>query len=148
MGARVRRRLLRAGVRRRTDQGGGEAGNDAGWPRPRRRRGGSLVDEASLIRRQWAIIVGIDAYDQQKTGLRKLDFAGNDAREVAQLLIAEFGYRPGDVRLIPATAKSTDIHNEIEAFLLNQEVGEDDSFLRSEERRVGKECRSRWSPYH
>ena len=23
-----------------------------------------------------------------------------------------------------------------------------DSFLRSEERRVGKECRSRWSPYH
>ena len=24
----------------------------------------------------------------------------------------------------------------------------DDAFLRSEERRVGKECRSRWSPYH
>src|SRR2546429_8540107 len=24
----------------------------------------------------------------------------------------------------------------------------DDSDLRSEERRVGKECRSRWSPYH
>ena len=24
----------------------------------------------------------------------------------------------------------------------------DDSILRSEERRVGKECRSRWSPYH
>ena len=23
-----------------------------------------------------------------------------------------------------------------------------DSVLRSEERRVGKECRSRWSPYH
>ena len=23
-----------------------------------------------------------------------------------------------------------------------------DSFDRSEERRVGKECRSRWSPYH
>ena len=26
-------------------------------------------------------------------------------------------------------------------------IGEDDKF-RSEERRVGKECRSRWSPYH
>ena len=25
---------------------------------------------------------------------------------------------------------------------------QDDSFFRSEERRVGKECRSRWSPYH
>ena len=24
----------------------------------------------------------------------------------------------------------------------------DASFVRSEERRVGKECRSRWSPYH
>ena len=23
-----------------------------------------------------------------------------------------------------------------------------DPYLRSEERRVGKECRSRWSPYH
>ena len=23
-----------------------------------------------------------------------------------------------------------------------------EDFLRSEERRVGKECRSRWSPYH
>ena len=23
-----------------------------------------------------------------------------------------------------------------------------DGFIRSEERRVGKECRSRWSPYH
>ena len=26
--------------------------------------------------------------------------------------------------------------------------GVSDSFNRSEERRVGKECRSRWSPYH
>ena len=26
--------------------------------------------------------------------------------------------------------------------------GEKHPFLRSEERRVGKECRSRWSPYH
>ena len=28
------------------------------------------------------------------------------------------------------------------------EVGRRDLFARSEERRVGKECRSRWSPYH
>ena len=28
---------------------------------------------------------------------------------------------------------------------LNEELF---SFIRSEERRVGKECRSRWSPYH
>src|SRR5256885_3811713 len=27
-------------------------------------------------------------------------------------------------------------------------LGDADGVLRSEERRVGKECRSRWSPYH
>ena len=27
-------------------------------------------------------------------------------------------------------------------------IGELSTFARSEERRVGKECRSRWSPYH
>ena len=27
-------------------------------------------------------------------------------------------------------------------------IVEDGSSIRSEERRVGKECRSRWSPYH
>ena len=32
---------------------------------------------------------------------------------------------------------------------VNQQVGmEADEVYRSEERRVGKECRSRWSPYH
>ena len=28
------------------------------------------------------------------------------------------------------------------------DVGDKGMFMRSEERRVGKECRSRWSPYH
>src|SRR2546425_2879888 len=32
--------------------------------------------------------------------------------------------------------------------VLTTESGEDDYVMRSEERRVGKECRSRWSPYH
>ena len=27
-------------------------------------------------------------------------------------------------------------------------LGPDGLYIRSEERRVGKECRSRWSPYH
>ena len=31
---------------------------------------------------------------------------------------------------------------------LGQAVIINDSDVRSEERRVGKECRSRWSPYH
>src|ERR1051326_6471291 len=35
-----------------------------------------------------------------------------------------------------------------EAHLLAVGTGQLDAFHRSEERRVGKECRSRWSPYH
>ena len=31
---------------------------------------------------------------------------------------------------------------------LAEELGSDVEWRRSEERRVGKECRSRWSPYH
>src|SRR5256885_3098818 len=31
---------------------------------------------------------------------------------------------------------------------IGSEVSTQDHVLRSEERRVGKECRSRWSPYH
>src|SRR5260370_23944840 len=36
----------------------------------------------------------------------------------------------------------------IRLLTLQQPLGGRDLRLRSEERRVGKECRSRWSPYH
>src|SRR5260221_6196618 len=44
-------------------------------------------------------------------------------------------------------------HRKIQLFLARVEIDEEivdfvQHFLRSEERRVGKECRSRWSPYH
>ena len=49
--------------------------------------------------------------------------------------------------LFPETA--TLLHREIEAVLEEFEfVPQVSTFERSEERRVGKECRSRWSPYH
>ena len=34
------------------------------------------------------------------------------------------------------------------ALVVNQTSKVGETHLRSEERRVGKECRSRWSPYH
>ena len=37
---------------------------------------------------------------------------------------------------------------DINASVANIKIGRGPSSLRSEERRVGKECRSRWSPYH
>ena len=46
-------------------------------------------------------------------------------------------------RLCAKIVKGIDVYNR------NKEAyGEHDESVRSEERRVGKECRSRWSPYH
>src|SRR3712207_8078436 len=55
---------------------------------------------------------------------------------------------PGQVGYVldgdePAGARSLDL-GEVYSHLLSPALGR----LRSEERRVGKECRSRWSPYH
>ena len=38
-----------------------------------------------------------------------------------------------------------DVRKEFEEYMNHPDCVQDD---RSEERRVGKECRSRWSPYH
>ena len=42
------------------------------------------------------------------------------------------------------------MHEDDQLFLGNSEahMAKEQEELRSEERRVGKECRSRWSPYH
>ena len=56
---------------------------------------------------------------------------------------------------IPVTTSINDkrVHLEVEprwtlAELLRDELRLTGTKVRSEERRVGKECRSRWSPYH
>ena len=38
--------------------------------------------------------------------------------------------------------------NALQIYFIDVEGGQATLFVRSEERRVGKECRSRWSPYH
>ena len=50
---------------------------------------------------------------------------------------------PGDALLLAAVQPAMRRGYDVE---ISQPVSED--LLRSEERRVGKECRSRWSPYH
>src|SRR2546426_1068551 len=57
------------------------------------------------------------------------DVCSSDLQTLQHLLIA----RAADVRLAQAQALR---------------LGSDAGVRRSEERRVGKECRSRWSPYH
>ena len=44
----------------------------------------------------------------------------------------------------------SNLRNEIKSYIVRQGMTMQEvvDLLRSEERRVGKECRSRWSPYH
>src|SRR3712207_7257334 len=51
------------------------------------------------------------------------------------------GQPAGEVRLLGVRVRRVDL-------LLVRDVLLDGLVVRSEERRVGKECRSRWSPYH
>ena len=47
------------------------------------------------------------------------------------------------------SGKEAKVKEYLEADIKNSDLGDYVSqVLRSEERRVGKECRSRWSPYH
>ena len=69
--------------------------------------------------------------------------AGEDSR------IIDIGSGQGDMAAA-IRARISDIENtgtagKLKAFCVRPGIG---LSLRSEERRVGKECRSRWSPYH
>src|SRR5438309_3747352 len=45
-----------------------------------------------------------------------------------------------------ADREQKELHGKLDQSLVSEEIMK--TRLRSEERRVGKECRSRWSPYH
>src|SRR3989449_10318021 len=72
--------------------------------------------------------------------VRQAVFGAPDEREQARWLIWEIGQQAG--------VRPASIHE----LYLARGRGEMPPFttpaMRSEERRVGKECRSRWSPYH
>ena len=58
-----------------------------------------------------------------------------------------------DINYREKTVKITNTWRLNNTLLNNQEITEEKAMnnqtkIRSEERRVGKECRSRWSPYH
>ena len=53
---------------------------------------------------------------------------------------------PAQTRVIVGMSGGVD--SSVTAVLLKQAGFDVEGLFRSEERRVGKECRSRWSPYH
>src|SRR3712207_9384412 len=52
------------------------------------------------------------------------------------------------VQRVPKTESQGRIHTSTATVAVLPEAEEVEVEIRSEERRVGKECRSRWSPYH
>src|SRR5258708_16677265 len=52
---------------------------------------------------------------------------------------------PSGANVVGASVKATNINT---GATFDATTNDDGRFVRSEERRVGKECRSRWSPYH
>ena len=64
--------------------------------------------------------------------------------------------QPADIKHVAKLAKLSFDDSKIDAFTEEfnaiidfvEQLEQVDTHRRSEERRVGKECRSRWSPYH
>src|SRR2546429_8409727 len=75
--------------------------------------------------------------DALRHGIRTID---GDFLRVKQAKVLRQGERNSWLEIVLDEGKNRHIRRMLEQ--LNIEV------LRSEERRVGKECRSRWSPYH
>ena len=76
--------------------------------------------------------------------VKATDYCGvNSGRDVDKFKICQFGKEKGDKVKDPLVSESP-----VNLECVVKEVMEFPSSSRSEERRVGKECRSRWSPYH
>ena len=52
--------------------------------------------------RKFAIVVGVNAYNDPEAGLDDLHYAVNDAREFREILISDFGYKEDDVHYLIA----------------------------------------------
>ena len=90
--------------------------------------------------------------------MSKIDFYGIKYRKIKDvndysLLKSEIDHllKEGDKKQYLISAENSKIKAEYEkdkSMNINLSLAQSLLFCRSEERRVGKECRSRWSPYH
>ena len=82
------------------------------------------------------------------TGNRNIDLLEKQARKFRPRLVAvmdEASAKELKKRLMGTGCK---VLSGMEGLIEAATMEEIDTVVRSEERRVGKECRSRWSPYH
>src|SRR3989454_10895245 len=84
--------------------------------------------------------VSFDVDGKQHDGARLAMLLEQDLGHISWMVGARFGAADG-------TDRAADFR-EKEPEQISDLSGRPDCGTRSEERRVGKECRSRWSPYH
>jgi len=114
--------------------------------------GDSAMEEATFLTRFAAKVTIVHRRDEFRASPIMLDRArANDKIDwVTNAIVDEV---LGDGRVTGVRLRNTQTGEtwELEADGVFAAIGHDPNtglFLRSEERRVGKECRSRWSPYH
>src|SRR2546430_12490265 len=77
------------------------------------------------------------------------DVCSSDLVEVVDLVGAAADVQRGGPRIVAETDRAVLMgHTGERDALAEEEVPREEALVRSEERRVGKECRSRWWPYH
>ena len=99
------------------------------------------------LAREFQAIIGYVNYSQVLKGAAYMNIAGELEKHAAEelshaLIIAnQIDYFGGMPITVPKPVRTSEKAVDMLRFDLDNEN-------RSEERRVGKECRSRWSPYH
>ena len=80
------------------------------------------------------------AVTYQTEGIKMPEIKKRETTEWIKAVAASYGKRLGEIAYIFCSDEKI--------LEVNRQYLQHDYYTRSEERRVGKECRSRWSPYH
>src|SRR3712207_9113798 len=116
------------------------------------RIGGGTLDKTCTLRKGWGVFLkvtegeGLWAKIRNHVGVTVKHPISPVTREIRSRLSDEGVKKSVSVCPYCAVGCSTLVYHR-DGRIIDIE-GNPDSPIRSEERRVGKECRSRWSPYH
>ena len=109
----------------------------------------------SVLSKLTRVIVGKSKVDNEVLDeLEEVLITSDVGVETTLKIIRRIEQRVERNKYLSTTELNTILHDEIVALLSENNSEDNDSWelpkttTRSEERRVGKECRSRWSPYH
>src|SRR6266480_6742343 len=122
---------------------------------------GEILNELERLRESDTVRVidSLGVYkdvDGEVAVIRMSNISRDEAMEIGSVVGAliglgaagEEGMAAGAELGAEAAADGVKVFSEDDAWDALAEIPEDSAAARSEERRVGKECRSRWSPYH